>query len=190
MAGGAGLREISLHILDMIENSIEAGASRVVVSVSENTRRDVLELRVEDDGPGLSVPWKLAVDPFYTTKKGKSTGLGLSLLKASAERAGGRLTLARSPLGGLAVKVVMKLRHVDRAPLGDLPGTAAAMVCTHPDLELCFRIKRNKKISAVSSRGARNGSDDPGSQEVDAIAESRRIRKELEEELTAFEVIE
>jgi signal transduction histidine kinase len=184
------LREIALHILDMIENSIEAGALQVVVSVSENTRRDLLELRVEDDGPGLSVPWKLAVDPFYTTKKGKSTGLGLSLLKASAERAGGRLTLARSSLGGLAVKAVMKLRHVDRAPLGDLPGTAAAMVCTHPDLELCFRIKRNGKESEVSSRDPRTGSDNPGSGGVNPIAESRRIREKLEEEMKALEVVE
>lgn len=133
------MRDLSLHILDLIENSIRAGASVVAVAVEEIQKDDVLRITIEDNGPGLEVPAEVALDPFYTTKKGKKTGLGLSLLRGAAERAGGRLTLGRSPLGGLAVEATMQLSHVDRSPMGDLAATISSVVCTNPDLDLRFR---------------------------------------------------
>jgi len=149
------VRELALHLLDMIENSFRAGASRVTVSISEDTRRDLLELRVDDDGPGLSVPKRVAVDPFYTTKEGKRTGLGLSLLNAGAERAAGRLSLRRSGMGGLSVRACMRLSHVDRAPLGDLARTLGAASCTHPEVDFRVRISMNGAECGVSTRELR-----------------------------------
>ena len=73
------MREIALHVLDLIENSIRAGAAVISVSVDEEPAEDSLVVSVEDDGPGLSVPGDTAVDPFFTTKEGKKTGLGLSM---------------------------------------------------------------------------------------------------------------
>jgi len=133
------VRDISLHILDLIENSIRADASVVSLTVVENPDDDVLKICVEDDGRGLSVEPEQATDPFYTTKSGKRTGLGLSLLKEAAERAGGMLTLSRSPLGGLSVEATMHLSHIDRTPLGDLAATLASVVCTNPRLDLRCR---------------------------------------------------
>jgi hypothetical protein len=135
------LRDLSLHILDLIENSIRARASVIVVTISLDAGSDLLEVTVDDNGPGLSVPPEKALDPFYTTKKGKKTGLGLSLFKAAAERADGSLCLSRSSLGGLCAKAVMKMSHCDRAPLGDLAATISSVVCTNPDIDLTCRIR-------------------------------------------------
>ena len=140
MPGGSGaMRELSLHILDVIENSIRAGASIISVSIVEDVAGDLLEITVEDNGSGLNIPVEDALDPFHTTKDGKRTGLGLSLFQAAAEQAGGTLTIDKSDLGGVAVKVTMSLSHIDRRPLGDLAATLSSVVCTNPDLDLWCR---------------------------------------------------
>ena len=114
------MRELSLHMLDLIENSIRANASVISVEVREDAKDNLLEILIEDNGSGLSVDAERALDPYYTTKSGKRTGLGLSLFKATAEQAGGTLTLGASSLGGLAVRVAMGLRHNRPAPIGRL----------------------------------------------------------------------
>lgn len=134
------MRELSLHILDLIENSIRAGASVIVVNVAEDAEQDVLEIDVEDNGSGLQVLPERAMDPYFTTKDGKRTGLGLSLFRASAEQAGGGLTIEKSPMGGVAVRVRMQLDHVDRRPLGDLATTLSSVVCTNPGLDVWCRV--------------------------------------------------
>ena len=133
------MRELSLHILDLIENSVRVEASVVRVSVIEDREEDTLTIMVEDNGPGLNVAPEVAADPFYTTSQGKRTGLGLSLFRAAAERAGGTMRVGRSELGGVAVEVVMQLSHIDRTPLGDLPATLSTVVCTNPHLDLICR---------------------------------------------------
>jgi hypothetical protein len=133
------MRDLSLHVLDLIENAIRAEASVIVVSIAEHPEKDLLEIAVEDNGRGLTVPAEVVTDPFFTTKNGKRTGLGLSLFRAAAERAGGTLTLARSGLGGLAVNATMQLSHIDRSPLGDVAATLSSVVCTNPNLDLRCR---------------------------------------------------
>ena len=130
------MRDLSLHILDLIENSLRASATTVAVGLLADARRDVLKVVIEDNGPGLPVAAHEATDPFFTTKEGKRTGLGLSLFKATAERAGGTLELRKSGLGGLAVEARMQLSHVDRCPIGDLAATLCSIVCMNPQLDL------------------------------------------------------
>jgi anti-sigma regulatory factor (Ser/Thr protein kinase) len=151
------MRELSLHILDLIENSIRAGAAVISVSITESQELNFLRIVVEDNGPGLSVPPEMATDPFYTTKSGAPTGLGLSLFQAAAERAGGKLKLGTSNLGGLAVEVVMQLNHIDRSPLGDFAATISSVACTNPDIDIRCRIstderERMMRISDVVER--------------------------------------
>ncbi len=130
------MRDLSLHILDLMENSLRAGAQRVDVTVEQRTDEDAMTIEIEDDGPGLTVTSAQAADPFFTTKSGKRVGLGLSLFQAAAERAGGRMTLDRSGLGGLAVRATMRLSHVDRNPMGDLGATMMTALCSRPEVRL------------------------------------------------------
>lgn len=146
------MRDLSLHILDIAENSIRANASVISIAVDVDPDRDLLEITIEDNGSGLTVAPEKATDPFFTTKKGKKVGLGLSLFRGTSERAGGSLIVGQSELGGVFVKASMKLGHVDRSPMGDLAATLSSLVCTNPGLDLrCkFRVGRSESVVRAS----------------------------------------
>jgi anti-sigma regulatory factor (Ser/Thr protein kinase) len=143
------MRDISLHILDLIENSLRAGATIVSVNIARDSQKGTLNVSVEDNGSGFSVSPDEAVDPFYTTKSGKRTGLGLSLFAAAAERAAGKLEITRSRLGGACVAATMALSHVDRSPMGDLASTLSSVVCTNPQLDLRFKFSAGDREFAL-----------------------------------------
>ena len=106
------MEDLSLHILDIAENAVAAGATRVRIAVNENERRDVLTFRVTDNGRGMPPEEKArALDPFFTTGR-KRTGLGLPLLAQTAEHCGGRLTLISAP--GRGTRVVARFGILPR----------------------------------------------------------------------------
>lgn len=130
------MHDLSLYLLEILENSMRAGASRVDIALCVDRASDRLHLTVDDDGHGLTVPPDQVLDPFYTTKPGKKTGLGLSLLRAEAQAAGGDLTIGASPtLGGARVDIHMRLSHVDRPPFGDLAATLVVASATNPEID-------------------------------------------------------
>ena len=130
------MHDLSLHLLDVIENSVRAGATNIRILVAVDRATDTLSIAVEDDGPGLQVLPREALDPFYTTKEGQKTGLGLSLFSQAAEAAGGGLCVGRSAdLRGTFVRARLGLNHVDRPPLGDVATSIVAMVATNPEVD-------------------------------------------------------
>lgn len=130
------MHDLSLYLLEMLENSVRAGADRVDVGLVIDRSSDELRLTVDDDGHGLTASPEQTLDPFYTTKPGKKTGLGLSLLKAEAEAAEGGLDIGASEYsGGTRVTVYMRFSHVDRLPLGDVATTMVVMAATNPQIE-------------------------------------------------------
>ena len=118
------MRELALHILDMVENSIEAGACYVALTIDEHPETDTLTIVVQDDGRGMDTTTVQQVrDPFYTTRTTRHVGLGIPLFAAAAERCAGGLEI-ESELGkGTKVTATFQHTHIDRAPLGDLPST-------------------------------------------------------------------
>lgn len=181
------MRELSLHVLDLVENSIRAGAGVVLVGVEEQPDRDLLQISVEDDGPGLAVDPEQALDPFYTTKEGKRTGLGLSLFRQQVELAGGGVELGRSALGGLAVRARLGLGHIDRYPLGDLAGTLAGTVAANPGVEIRARLARGDRAMNVSSTDPDGSAGNPGHGTGGAArAAARRLRGRIDEGIAAL----
>jgi hypothetical protein len=137
------VRELSLHILDVVENGLEAGASRIQVRIDENPEADLLRIEIIDNGRGMSQELSHRVlDPFYTTRKTRHVGLGLPLFREAARRCDGDLTLESEPGKGTAVKASFRLSHIDRAPLGDIPAALLAVLLSeHPvDLEYTHRV--------------------------------------------------
>jgi hypothetical protein len=123
------MRELSLHILDILQNSIEAGATLVELTIEENLRTDRLTITVDDDGRGMSEAQAARIfDPFYTTRKTRHVGLGLPLFKAAAERCNGDLTVASQLDKGTTVRATFQHSHIDRAPLGDVTGTLMSVI--------------------------------------------------------------
>jgi anti-sigma regulatory factor (Ser/Thr protein kinase) len=137
------MEDLSLHILDIVENAVVAGATRVFIAVNENARRDLLSFRVTDNGRGMSREEKeRALDPFFTTKK-KRTGLGLPLLAQTAEACGGRVVLESVPRKGTRVTARFRFRHIDRPPLTKMTETMMMLIFGHPEVEFRYRHTRN-----------------------------------------------
>jgi hypothetical protein len=162
------VHDLSLHLLEMLENSVRAGATVVATGLTVDRARDLLELTVDDDGHGLAVPAEQALDPFYTTKSGKRTGLGLSLFQAEAEASGGTLTIGASELGGAQVRVSLQLSHVDRPPLGDVATSLIVMAATNPQVD--FRVTVSDDRSGTRLRR---------SSVAEAVPELTRCAEEL-----------
>jgi hypothetical protein len=189
------LRELALHILDLIENAITAGASVVAVEIAEEPEWNLMRITVEDNGPGLRVPADQVMDPFYTTKDGKKTGLGLSLFRFRIEQAGGELALERSLLGGLAVRASLRLTHVDRNPLGDLASTLSSVVASNPDIELRCRLKAGEReqmilSGEISRELVLQGNRGSAGIAVHRLSVARKVYQQIKEGLEALEIKE
>ncbi|HDP36134.1 MAG TPA: ATP-binding protein [Candidatus Hydrogenedentes bacterium] len=173
------MRELSLHLLDILENSVRAGAETIRATIELDTEQNWLTLCVEDDGPGFPVPPERLLDPFFTTKSGKRTGLGLSLFRAAAQQAGGDLRLGTSDMGGALTRATFRYHHLDRAPLGDVPGTFMAILLSNPEIHIICQCRGSGKALALSSRED-NGKNADGS----PFAAARRFSKRVGEMLT------
>ncbi len=123
------MRELSLHILDALQNSLEAGATFVELIVQEDLRGDRLHITIRDNGRGMSEAQLARVfDPFFTTRSTRHVGLGLPLFKAAAQRCNGDLTVTSQPGEGITLQATFQHSHIDRAPLGDMTGTLLAFI--------------------------------------------------------------
>jgi C4-dicarboxylate-specific signal transduction histidine kinase len=133
------MEDLSLHILDIVENSLRAKATTIVIRLTENMRSDTLVLEVIDDGEGMDEEGlRRSLDPFYTTKSGKRVGLGLPFLAQSAEEAEGSLKVESAIGEGTRVKAMFRRSHIDRKPLGDLKETVRMLKATHPEVSFSF----------------------------------------------------
>ena len=130
------MNELSLHILDIVQNSIKARASRIVIEIAESMSCDKLTILVIDNGCGMDKAFLDRVtDPFTTTRTTRKVGLGLPLFKMAAELAGGGLSITSTPGVGTQVKAWFGLSHIDRAPLGSMSETICTLVAGAPDVD-------------------------------------------------------
>jgi hypothetical protein len=143
------MQDLSLHILDIVENSLGASATRIKILIAEDTERGLLSLEISDNGKGMDAETqRKALDPFYTTRTTRRVGLGLPLLAQAAREAGGHFELDSQPGRGTTVKAVFQLSHPDCKPLGDIAATLETILSGRPDLDLQFEYKRDSKLVA------------------------------------------
>jgi len=132
---GDGLRYIIDHIFEMVQNSLNAGAKKITVKVEEDRAADLFKLTIIDDGYGIKPAFLAHIkDTFFTTRpQGKRRiGLGLPMLAAACQQAGGELDIESRYRHGTTVTATMEHGHIDRPPLGDLADLyASLMVSTH-----------------------------------------------------------
>lgn len=139
------MREITLHLLDLAENSVSAGARTVQVAVCEDLQADRLTASLTDDGRGMDAETVQKVtDPFYTSRTTRKVGLGIPLLKGAAEECNGGLRIASKPGEGTRVEVFFQHSHIDRMPLGNLSATFLGLLVGHPDIHWVFRYTARK----------------------------------------------
>ncbi len=173
--------DLSLHILDVVEKSIRAGATRVSVTLSSDRQNNILCLIVEDDGFGKRAIPPEALRGGRRQARGGGTD-GLSLLRATASKAGGGLTAAASDLGGVALVAMLRRDLVDDAAYGNIPATFESVASTHPGLDLACRLSCDgkEKVCRLEKGGGADATDTQG---VIAAARglSSHIRAALED---------
>jgi hypothetical protein len=125
----ACMRELSLHILDALENSLEAGATLIELTIEENLAADRLAITIRDNGRGMGEDQLARIfDPFFTTRSTRHVGLGIPLFKAATERCNGDLTIDSRLSEGTTLRATFQHSHIDRAPLGNITGTLLAVI--------------------------------------------------------------
>ena len=139
-----------MHILDIAENSVRAGATEVTVGL--NYQNDRLELLVRDNGCGMDAEKVRSItDPYMTSRTSRKVGLGLPFLKMNAEQTGGGIEVASEPGKGTRVKASFVTSHIDCIPQGDLPATLASLITGHPGVNFHIRINRNGDVFDIST---------------------------------------
>lgn len=140
------MKELSLHILDVVQNSIAAGANLIEISIVEDLNSDMLTIEITDNGCGMDKDYADKIkDPFTTGRKSRRVGLGIPLLYAAGKRCEGDLKIETERGKGTKVTVWMKHSHIDRAPLGDMAETIKTLIVCNPNVDFLYNHKLNKK---------------------------------------------
>ena len=134
------MRELSLHILDIVQNSISAAASLISICIDEDIEGDRLTIKIKDNGRGIPEDILLHItDPFYTTRKTREVGLGLALFAQTARRCEGDLQVDSRIGEGTEVTAFFSFSHIDRPPMGDIKDTLLSLIALNPDLDFIYR---------------------------------------------------
>lgn len=147
------MQDLSLHILDIAENSIKADAKIIEIKVTEDFKKDLLVIEIADDGKGMDREFaEKATDPFVTTRTERRVGLGLSLFAQAARRSNGNLTIRSDPRSGTRIKATFQHSHIDRQPLGDIGQTLITLVMGNPEIDLIYKHKKNTHDYCLDTR--------------------------------------
>lgn len=155
------MKELSLNVLDIAQNSVVAGATLITIETLEDREADRLTIRITDNGKGMSEEQvRSVIDPFYTTRTTRKVGLGVPLFKMAAEMSGGSFDI-KSRLGeGTTVTAVFVPSSVDCMPVGDMEDTVSVLIHMNPDLDFVYRRSLNGKEFTLDTRELREVLED------------------------------
>ncbi len=147
------MNELSLHILDICQNSIKANADLIEITITENIDKNIFMIEITDNGHGMS---KLTLsevsDPFFTTRTTRKVGLGVSLFKMAAEMANGSCVLSSIVDIGTKVTAIFEHNHLDRAPLGAIEDSINILILNEREIEILYTHKYNNQIYIFDTR--------------------------------------
>ncbi len=143
------MRDLSLHILDIVQNSIKAKASEITIVLTQKPdtklKKNFLALRISDNGIGMdSELLQAAEDPFVTTRDTRKVGLGLPLLKEAALKCDGEFKLSSQKNVGTEVLATFSINHIDRLPIGEVGETMITLIQSSPQIRFVLNLKSEK----------------------------------------------
>jgi anti-sigma regulatory factor (Ser/Thr protein kinase) len=146
------VEDLSLHVLDVAENAIRAGADCICIRIREDLAEDLLLIEIEDNGPGMDEETvRKAVDPFFTTRTTRKVGMGLALLAESARMAEGDMEVKSEKGRGTVVRAWFRHGHIDRRPMGDMAGTITALAACGREVRIRYEHQRDGKRFCVDT---------------------------------------
>lgn len=151
------MRELSLNILDIAQNSISAGASLITIDVSESREEHLLTLTVSDNGCGMDEEQLQNVcDPFFTTRTTRKVGMGIPLFRLAAEQTGGSFEITSKKGVGTSTKAVFHSDSIDFTPLGDMTSTVTVLISMNTDRDFIYRRSADEKEFVLDTREIKN----------------------------------
>lgn len=150
------MRELSLNIMDIAQNSVRAEATQIVIRCAEDTAAKTLTLEVEDNGKGMSEEQIASVtDPFFTTRTTRKVGLGVPLFKMAAEQTGGSFRITSTPGKGTLTAATFCTDNVDMTPLGDINATVSLLINSNPEMDIVFERRRDESAFVLDTKQMR-----------------------------------
>ena len=150
------MRELADNIMDIAQNSISAGAALTEVHVKISHTADLITFTFKDNGCGMDEEMvKAVIEPFTTTRKTRKVGLGLPLLKQTAEMTGGALDIQSTVGVGTVVTATFGLGHIDRPPMGDVAGAWFSLVVMNPEKDFLFTYDYDGNVFTFDTREVR-----------------------------------
>jgi signal transduction histidine kinase len=147
------MKELSLHVLDIVQNSIRADASLVIINIFEDLAADTLSIEILDDGRGMDKETlKKVQDPFFTTRTTRKVGLGIPLFAQLARDCGGEFTIKSDINKGTVVKALFIRSHIDMPPLGSMVDTIVSLVAVNTDIDFLYHHRLDKKDFVLDTR--------------------------------------
>jgi anti-sigma regulatory factor (Ser/Thr protein kinase) len=133
------MKELALHILDLAQNSITAGADLIKLTINESLKNDILSITIEDNGCGMDVAQAEKVkDPFVTSRTSRKVGLGIPLMLAACQRCEGNLSIESQKNVGTKLIATFKHSHIDRAPMGNMAETIGCLIIGAENIDFVY----------------------------------------------------
>jgi hypothetical protein len=133
------MRELSLHILDVVQNAVAAKAKNIGIHIMECKKDDYLLITIRDDGKGMSQDQvEKVMDPFFTSRTTRRVGLGMPMLKATAQACEGDVTVESAVGQGTEIRADFKMSHIDLPPLGNMISTLTTLILGSPNINFIY----------------------------------------------------
>jgi hypothetical protein len=182
------MKEIGLHIMDIVQNSVRAGAVEISITLSESIASDTLTLTIADDGKGMDEETcRRATDPYFTSRTTRKVGLGLPLLQMNAGLSGGGVKIDSVTGKGTTVTATFGYSHVDRPPLGDVSGTIALLILSNPGINIIYNHLCDGNGWSISTREIR---EELGDDAVTDLTIVRPLKEIINENVSSLRNIE
>lgn len=147
------MRELSLNVLDIAQNSVSAGATLIEIELNESTKNSELYITIKDNGKGMSKEkLEKVLDPFFTTRTTRKVGLGVPLFKFAAEMTGGDFTITSEENVGTCVRAYFKTDHLDFTPIGDMTSTFVSLITMNLSIDFVYKRSIDNRSFTVDTR--------------------------------------
>lgn len=134
------MKELSLHVYDLMENSIAAKATLVELTIRDSLKDNIYAFTIKDNGKGMSKEFLAKVtDPWTTTRTTRKVGIGLPLIKMNTENCGGGMKIKSEVGVGTQLDFWFQHDNIDRPPMGDISGTIVMLTSQYEDIRFIYK---------------------------------------------------
>ena len=152
------MEDLSLHILDVVENSIAAQAKKIEIRVNEDVKANLLSIEIKDDGKGMSEEMvKKTLDPFFTTRTTRRVGLGIPLFAQAARECNGGFQIESEPEKGTRVLATFQYDNIDRKPWGGMTETLVTLIVGNPEIDFYYEHRKGSFVYTLDTAEIRSG---------------------------------